>query len=291
MITRTSRLRFTHPASLLALAAILVFTGVNRGEATTIPLVQSDFNSNRDGWYSSSSASTVSTPNGSITLTTGRQLITHFDATTLAPGDTLTASFNFSYAAIGTDANSNNFRFGLLNSGDAVNQVTADDQGQSNARFTHYTGYTAFNYWAPRNGVASIRERSGTAEALIHSATAYNPLGQGGSIATDAGPVVGQLYNATFTLERVATGMKISVSITGTGLGDSFSYHITNTEAPFFTFDTFVISTAASTIGNLTIHDASVIHTSAIPEPAQASGLAAAATILFLLTRRSRRGN
>ncbi|MDR1282735.1 MAG: hypothetical protein LBK99_18210 [Opitutaceae bacterium] len=281
------------------LTAITALTSIVIGVPTTL-LNDSFDDGNRDGWFGSSSASSYILDDDANTLTVraGAHLLTYFDSTTLAVGESLTVSLNLSFNS--PLSWSNGFRMALYDShstAETANRVTADGHGASNDLFKPYTGYRAdMNITAYDETTMAIQiqhrnpaDASHTGNSLVHSSTGmyYQSLGSGGLSAT---PTNGAIYTGTFTLMRLtATDTKISISIVGTGL-ESYACEVTDSSG-YSTFDTFVIlPSSTSSMSSLTLHDVTITRAAAIPESSAAAatlgGLTAALAIAILALHR-----
>lgn len=231
-------------------------------------------------WYSSSGTG-VSDASGALVSSSNRHTLGYFTASgspqTLEIGHALRVDFTFSLTAPVNSTGT--LRIALLDSG--ANRVSADNTGFNNAAFENYTGYGAFlNLGAATAG--SISERSAAAEQLINGNNAWNSLASG--LGTGATFAEGQNYSGNLTLSRTASGVTISVSVSGL---PGYSYSYTDTDSPFTAFDTFVIFGATNT-GGYTLDDV-VIHYAPIPEPASSALLLGGGVLVTLLGGRRRR--
>ncbi|RRJ99523.1 hypothetical protein Ga0100230_015395 [Opitutaceae bacterium TAV3] len=285
---------------MTAVVTALAFASVAVALPTTL-LEDSFDDGNRDGWFgNSSTASNYTLDNDADTLTikSGNHLLTYFDTTTLAIGESLTVSLHLSFNDPVTY--SNGFRLALYDSHGTKNRVTSNGHGSTNDLFKPYTGYRADMNFTAYNGTTTaigIQHRNPadathTGNSLVHSNTGmyYQSVGTGGLSAT---PTDGVLYTGTFTLTRLSeTGTRISVSIVGTNLTNYAC--VTDDANGFSTFDTFAIfPSSSSAMTSLTLHDVTITHTAAaVPEPATAAvtlGVFAAALATVILALRRRR--
>ncbi|MDR1282233.1 MAG: PEP-CTERM sorting domain-containing protein [Opitutaceae bacterium] len=292
-------------AAALLNAAIVSLASAAAATAASTTLLQDSFDDgDRAGWFSASSnASSCTLDNDAGTLTIGpeRHIVTYFEATTLAIGDSLTVSFDVSFN--NPKSYSNGIRMALYDShstAETSNRVAADGHGSGNDLFKPYTGYRAdmsFTAYTGTTNAIYIRHRNPadathTGNSLLHSNTGMyyeNIEGGGGSSAT---PTDAALYTGVFTITRLATGTKILVSLVGTGL-TNYSFEAEDTNG-YSTFDTFAILLPTSNaMDTLTLHDVTITHAAAVPEPATAAAMlgvltAALAAVILTLRRRQR---
>lgn len=271
-------------AAALSIIAIAFLSPVAFAVPATL-LSDSFDDGNRSGWFGSSGTSsnyTLDNDAGTLTIKPGYHLVTYFDTTTLAVGDSLTVTMHLSF----NDPLSytNGFRMALYDSHGTENRVTADGHLTSNDLFKPYTGYRADMNFTAYNGTTTaigIQHRNPAdathpGSSLLHTNTSmyYQNVGSGGLSAT---PANGELYTGIFTITRLENGTKISVSIVGTGLAN-YSYEIVDANG-YSTFDTFaILPSTASSMASLTLHDVTITYAAAIPE------LAATTAALGMLT-------
>jgi pectate lyase len=227
---------------------------------------------NSSAWFSSSGASNVTVvgPELRQVVTSSRSIVTYFtdnsgQPATLAPGESITASFNFRLTTI--DSTGDNFRVGLLRSvanpaATTGSQTTpphflADGPPNTNARviadfgsnapasnvFNNYGGYAAFTSLrvdATPPAPVKLFARTLTNATLIGGTGAYGPpLSTGPPVPTVA---ANTLYRATLKVSRTATGNTITYTMTRVGDGAVVMSHTVddpNTSA--VAFDTLAI--------------------------------------------------
>jgi hypothetical protein len=216
-------------------------------------------------------------------------LKTYFTSTTLAPGDSISVSFNLRTTGAnptGGDA----FRIGLFNSG-GVKQ-TANLNAYNSTSFDAYTGYFAQytpNATGSTTTANSIRERvsssnqglfQGTTTALANSST---PV-VGGTVSFDT------TYAVTFSISRSLDGTTNTITSSFGGA----SIISTDTTTPLSSFDTLGIffgsnwGAASPNSRSNFIDDVLVTHTAAVPEPSAFAALAGLGALGFASTRRRR---
>lgn len=227
-------------------------------------------------WFSSSGGSNVSVVDAELKqfVSSSRTIVTYFtDASeqpaTLAPGERITASFNFQLKPpIGCtinctiDSTGDNFRVGLLRS--VANPAAVAGTGfvpsgspNTNARvggdfgsngpasnvFTLYTGYAAFTSLradaTPPNPV-KLFARTGQNATLIGATGPFVPLSSGPTVPPTVS--VNTLYRATLKVSRTAAGNTITYTMTRVGDGAVIMSHsVDDPNASGVAFDTLAI--------------------------------------------------
>ncbi|EIP98278.1 PEP-CTERM putative exosortase interaction domain-containing protein [Opitutaceae bacterium TAV1] len=259
--------------------------------AQTTPVFADDFSAaTRTGWYSSG-AVTGDTPTLSWTQNTGLTLnaasvhaVSYFDPATVGVGETLSVTMKFNVSGDTDVASGNFFRLGLYNAG-ANGHVNVDDHGTNGNKagsnlgadgFISYTGYRAtarFNTGSTQL-VLNERRTSASNTLIINdggnlttpiSSTNANTAGTSIVLTTN------QTYTFTLSLHPEDAGnLLISARITGIDKdGNAFDYTATGSDTASIvsTFDTIAIGLASGTV-QYTLNDVSVVHTTAVPEPA-----------------------
>jgi hypothetical protein len=226
---------------------------------------------NSSAWFSSSGASNVSVvgPELRQVVTSSRSIVTYFtDASgqpaTLAPGESISASFNFRLTTI--DTTGDNFRVGLLRS--VANPAAGASTGfvpsgspNSNARvsgdfgsnasnaFSIYTGYAAFMSLRAETAASQppvkIFVRTLSNSTLIGGTGAYGPpLSIGPTAQPPTPPPVfpNTLYRATLKVSRTAAGNTIAFTLTQVSDGaEVMSHSFVDANATAVAFDTLAI--------------------------------------------------
>ncbi len=240
------------PSTLALLAACALAPGL--GAKTLFSDNFSDNNTN--GWFASATNS-LSAGNGAMQVTAGRHAQAAFPATTLAVGDTITLSFDVTFAGSKTFNQYNAFRFGLFDS-----NGTATPKANGNSRFAPYDGIIATtNPGATSGSPVAFRSRvpglPSTAvgyDSLIIILNPYKQVGENGG-AAGVFPTARPL-RVTLALTRTDTGLDLFYSARD-GV-DEIQYHSVQTSSPpTTTFDVLAVS-ALSAIGDFTLHNVNV---------------------------------
>jgi MYXO-CTERM domain-containing protein len=277
-------------------------TAIPPGGVTNFPGVQSPpasafwFGNNSTAVFSTSSAHPVAglfaspiqytagtgilIPNAS---STGQSVTAFFESPgsyqTLAPGDTLTLSFNFTLGSTSTAATG--IRFHLINSastGASNNQITVNTGNSRTTGGTNsllYSGYLVGFDAGGAGSVATIYNRqSGDTANLIASAPAAGTLGSA------PGPSPGlnttDTYQATLTLLYTGSSMNAGLRLTDitTPATDLSAYTLNDTDpgtlprALITSFDGLVIGETSSEGTPLTLTNVRVTYT---PDPPAAT--------------------
>jgi uncharacterized repeat protein (TIGR02543 family) len=163
---------------------------------------------------------------------------------TLGVGDTLNLSATFSFtglnpAAIG--APSPGLRFGIL---DSKGSRPADNGGTSNAVYIGDTGYGLFTsistVGATSGSAFTLNRRTTiTTNNIFNTGADFTTIGAGGGPARAFADNTD--YTLTYSITRLsATQTRLSASISGGAIGDTYNFSTTETSAaPETTFDYF----------------------------------------------------
>jgi len=216
---------------------------------------------------------------------------------TLAQGEKLKVTWQFSLTNVGANNTSQNFRYAVVDTPSASRLAANGSPGTA-----AYTGYAMFanmsNTTLGNSSPFALRERVvasgaslGTAGDWGANGVANANLGNGATNGA-SGYTAGTLYTAIMEFERTALDeLIINSSIAGGTLdGDGLASVSTTDASPNgFTFDTFMVRPSGATT-TAELFDTSLfkVEYNAIPEPASLSVLAlgGAAT---MLRRRGRR--
>lgn len=190
----------------------------------------------------------------------------------LAVGEKLIATIEFSPEGAFTDSTSRNFRFGLFNDptdGQLLSDTNSDSGGDG--RWVDSTGYAVqFGLGAATAPTAQVGKRTDqTNTSLLGSSGAYT-WGSSGGVAS--GLSLDTVYTMTLTLDYQAAGLmqvdfnftdgaaiNVAASLTDNGLGGDPVW--TNFDQLFFRF-----SSATSTANVIDFHSFTIEHV--VPEPA-----------------------
>lgn len=241
---------------------------------------------NTTGWFSSSGTGGLDASSGAMAVSSGRHAQSSFSATTLAVGDTITFTFDVSFA--GVSSQSNGFRFGLFDSNGA-----ALPSANGNSGFVAYDGIVATTNPAAASGTpVAFRARtpnvdSGTTgyDTLISTLGIYTTVGSaGGSAVTFPNAT---FLDVTLTYTRTASGLDLAyTAYNGATLLQSHS--VSTTSPSTYTFDVLAIS-GVSGLGNFTLDNVNVdFIPAAVPEPSTAAALAGLGILGFAAMRRRR---
>lgn len=249
-------MKTTHTSFLILLLAVTLMMG----SASAANLISDTFESGNPGYFRNAFAGSVFTTDDSSGIGTGnalqhnpggvtfRKLIRTFSAFTLAnEGDSMALSFDLRYPSGSPTANSQGFRFGLYNSNGTL--PNADGQNLTGNDFGYY----------------SALGTGGTAGRFIFETEANGFLGGGTQNQLAAGGTTtlndALSHQVGLTLERVATGLAIDLSLDGSSI-----LSFTDTTPTTFTFDQLGIGlgSVSSTDDNYRIDN---VLLTAIPEP------------------------
>ncbi len=241
-----------------------------------------DFSDNNaNGWYASVSGS-LDASSGAMAVTAGRaaQIALTTPSTLVSVGDTITFTFDVSFATSGNA--DNGFRFGLFDSNGgnlpSANGATGYDNYLGFIATTNpgATGGSPVKFWS--------RDPANINGALITSIGAFDQVGVNGGSTTGAFPTA-TFLNATLSYTRTADGLDLSYSLYN-GATELQSHSISLTAPSTYTFDVLALS-GISTIGAFTLDNVSVDLTT-IPEPSTYA-LVVGAGMLGLVAWRRRR--
>ncbi len=228
-------------------------------------------------WYNSSNSG-ISYSTGNLSSTSNRFYMAYFtDSGTvdLAVGESL--SISFSLALDTPDTNYGGLRIGIFNSGG--NRISSDGAGLNNPLYDDYVGYASMMNVNAGSAMKFSERNANLSEALIHSGTAYTSFNEKG-LGDGATFTSGQFYEAVFTLTRTASGVEMSVAISGL---EGYSATYTDTTSAFTSFDNFVIYGSTNAMDGYSLSEVEITYNS-IPE-ASTSGLLVLAIFLPLLAR------
>ncbi|MEY3898542.1 MAG: hypothetical protein RLZZ214_4064, partial [Verrucomicrobiota bacterium] len=186
-------------------------------------------------WFCSGTASNVSVSGGTMAVNTtvARHMVAHFPAVSLAVGDSLNLSFNFSVTAPADILKG--LRAGLLYSGTS-SKFTADNQNPN----VDYAGYGSLINPAPTvASPATLQKRGGSAALITSVGTAWTSIASG---APTQSLVPGTTYQGILTIRRTATDQAV---LTTTYSGGALSnYTVTGTDVSGIcnTFDTVALA-------------------------------------------------
>lgn len=264
--------------NLIALSCAICAMGLSLATTAHADVIFEDnfSDGNRDGWYSTSSPNRVISVNdGRLVLPTGGgsgNFLTYFTPTTLAVGESINLTFNFTVSGSFT---SEAFRFGLLNS--SGNRVSADVSTPA-AIFNGYRGYAGFQSMDTNSQI--LRYRTGGNDSLwtTNSGGFSTSLGTNNASLGLKGDGT-TIYNASLTIERTGES-SIAFSTTINGVTTIFN----DNSASNFTFDTIGIHLGNSAV-SMTFDDFVV---TAIPEPSQGTILLGLGVVGLLLLYRRR---
>lgn len=231
-------------------------------------------------WYASGTSSSIALSGTSLTVDTsatggsGNFGLTYVTPTSLSVGQSVTLTVNFSFT--GTNINGSSLRFGLLNSGGAANQINTDGLGQSNVKYTNYTGYASSfgNQASNANVTSALWDRTSSNTALINTAGVYT-TGTTANTATGVTPplTAGNNYTITLTLDYLSlTDMRVSNSLTGGALSSPITRSYDDA-SPATSFDTIVLF---STGNGSTVMTYNSVALSVVPEPSTRNSLVTA---------------
>ncbi|HEU4391225.1 MAG TPA: pectinesterase family protein, partial [Blastocatellia bacterium] len=161
---------------------------------------------------------------------------------TLGVGDSLTLSVRFSFTGLNPASiasPSPGLRFGVL---DSKGTRVADNAGTSNAAYVGDTGYGLFTSISTvGSGTAFTlnRRTTLTSNNIFNTGADFTTIGSGGGTSRSFADNTD--YVLTYSITRLsATQTRLSASITGGTLGDTYNFSTTETSAtPETTFDYF----------------------------------------------------
>lgn len=265
---------------ILPLAAWLTTASL----ACSAPVFLDDFSdNNRDGWFSSSTSSSnnVDASSGALVVNPGRSVQTHFTATTIALGETLTFSFDVLFS---NPADQNGgFRFGLFDSNGST-IPTADGN-----IYTNYNGTIITTNPAAASGTPVVfrNREAGMGDALMTSTGGglYTTVGNSGGSA-GAFPA-GVFLNASMSLTRTESGLDLFMEIKN-GSTVLQTHSVTSTSPDTFTFDALGVS-GVTGVNMFTLDNVMISYSaSSIPEPSTYAALAGLGALALVGCRRRR---
>jgi hypothetical protein len=209
---------------------------------------------------------------------------------TLAQGEKLKVTWQFTLTNVGANNTSQNFRIGLVDTPSASRLAANGSPGTS-----AYTGYSIFanmsNTTLGNSNPFALRERVVASGASLGTATDWGANGvangtlANGATTGNAGYTAGTLYTFIMELERTALDeMIVNSSIAGGTLdGDGLAtVSVTDASANGFTYDSFwVRPSGATTTAELFDTSLFKVEYTNVPEPASLAmlGLAGLAAI------------
>lgn len=267
--------------------------------ASTGPHSEFGIDADADGdlesvWYTSASAAmAVSAGHLTMTQQTGSSSYTTYftpDATpvTLAQGETLRVTWQFTPSGVGTDAG-RGLRLALVNTPGADRLTT--NATPASSTFTGYRISLNVSQTLVANSL-ELRERTVmTSDNLLVNDDRWNDVLTSVGAAGTTGMADGAQYTFTWTVKRtLADELEIGAAIAGGSLAGTGSLALSFTDTTpnggSFTFDTFALrpSSAASTAATF---DTTLFRVEVIPVPEPAGlGLAAVVGSAALARRR-----
>jgi hypothetical protein len=211
-----------------------------------------------------------------ITSTSAQYMWSYFAASgapkTLNIGDTITLTATFTIS--GALAKDSAFRFGLLNSGAAGGQKTADlVPGNTDPLFANYTGYVALMNPAPAAAipVKTTKRSAGSANTqLLLGGSGFSATGLTPSSAPTTSFTFGaDTYQAIFSINYSAANtvvMTFTLNDVTTGNTAVFpAFASTDATSPVTAFDTIAIGENSNSMSSVTFSNVNVTYTSAAP--------------------------
>lgn len=224
-------------------------------------------------WFSSQTPSNITTTTGSMTLSGGsgssaQSAVAYFSSISLAVGETMTLSLDFSPGGtLGIAGTLNAIRFGAFNSNGGT-IITADGQNPSMAANT-YLGYVGRLNINQSGGTTTtqILERGAAAGVLLTASSAYTAaLGTTGSMVDSLS--LSTTYALTLTLTRATeTSMAITFSLSGGDLDEVATASYTDTSGIVTSFDSFGFSYWGNSGAGFSEATFSNIQVTVVPEP------------------------
>jgi hypothetical protein len=186
-------------------------------------------------WFCSGTGSNVSVSGGTMAVnTTGaRHMVAHFPAVSLAVGDSLNLSFNFSVTAPADILKG--LRAGLLYSG-ASPKFTADNQNPT----VDYAGYGSLINPVPTvAGPATLQKRGGSATLITSVGTAWTSIASG---APTQSLVPGTIYQGVLAIRRTAADQAVLTTTYSGGVLSNYTVAGTDVSGIYNTFDTVALA-------------------------------------------------
>ena len=243
-------------------------------------------------WYFPTNGGSLSGATGAMVMTDdgAGAPVAYFTSTSLANmGDKVTLSFDFSFSAYANSADS--FRFGLFNS-QALGGATKFASSTPGANLplaqpTEYAKYDGYATFANLGGGTMVQKEEFSSTTSTSTNTLFSAAGTLGT--PSAGTISltgGQNYTAVFSIERTATGNKLTTTIDGVTVTAT---DITSLKNTFDTVSFFTTSAAIpSTGGKLTLDNINVTAVTAVPEPSTYAMFIAGGLALIGAARRRR---
>jgi hypothetical protein len=260
---------------------------------------------NRVGWFSNTSAGTLSVANGNLigTISSSSSAIwvTHFTSAaspqTIAVGQALKVSLVFTPTDVSQNTN-RGLRIGLFN---FSNGTRANSDGLStsglgagvtgymlNANFSQTVGAGTVD--APQGALQIMERTSISSVSLMGTTSDFAVLGTGGIMTGEPAFQSNTQYTFEFTIVRNADSVDIITSFTD-GLGFSTSHTVTDSTNFIDTFDTFAIRPANSAqVASSFIIDQFKVElvTAPIPEPSTYAAIVGVLGLSLAIWRRRR---
>jgi hypothetical protein len=252
------------------------WTGVDRDGGTSVDYVMATNNSTPQGNNNAPNVSTSGINEKSLSVTnrgSAYSISTYFPLTTIAPGESISVSFNVRTSGFTPTAVDTAFRFGLFDSN--VERLTANSNfsGGSGTNvgtaFQDDRGYAAFydTTTGINTGTHEIRERISagtTTTSNITSPAQYSPAS--GGVTTGNVFATNTTYPVTLNIARSSDGLSLTITTSFNGINLTF----TDTDVLVTEFDHLAILFAnqfgnSSTPGTQLIDDVLVLHNPATP--------------------------
>lgn len=227
-------------SKVLRIFAACVFLSLFVAQAQAVVIINDSFSDGNSAnqnlpssarWYTGGPSTNVSVENGVMTFRDASAnkgtAMAYFNAVDLQVGQSLSLSFNYSFAETSTEENS--LMFGLYNSGGSYQ--TKDAVGFHNKIFETYTGYAASGVLGTdtsASGSDHIEARNAGEKNLL-SLDTYTV---GNSSVQSGAATPGETYTAWMQISRTAQGITVESKI-----GDS-TFVQTYTSEMFTHFDT-----------------------------------------------------
>lgn len=277
----------------LAAVSLQAVTLISDSFAANYHLTQ-DLANQKSAWYFSAASTNLDdSADGSLKFTTSatdgiQSVVTYFSDTPVSlvnTGDSLSVSLKFSGYVTGTGE----LRLSFFNSGGQ--RADADGQGSWNNKFTAYRGYTTYadTRLNSRDPLALLLRN--TNDVTIVSGSSHKGttdingtlIPRGGTQSSFNSFANDVDYTATYTITRTSeTSVSITMSLSG-GTLSGYSYTWTEIASDYADagLDTFVITTGNKfTFDHLTLKQAVVSFSPAIPEPAGMAAVLGSASLL-----------
>jgi pectate lyase len=230
-------------------------------------------------WYFSSGGSVTASP-GAMSMAMGSSAIlgvTYFAPNnapvSLAVGDSLLATINFTFNNVDTTNSGSGFRFAVCDFG--TTRSTADLSSNS-GQGTNVQAYALFQNmsatFSSANPMAIMKRTTLTDPSLLGTGGDWTTLASGpGNISSFPGFTSGSQYSLQITLQRTdASSMQITATWVNLGNGTTLSTTVTDSSASNFNFDGFGIrpQNAANSATNIVFNEVRVEYVAAGTPPA-----------------------